>query len=408
MDADSERTSDVVVHLQRDAGGIITAVDDGIVDLLGWRPDELIGRSSTLLIHPEDQTFAVAAWSVMLSEHGMVRTWRGRYRTAAGAWRWVESLNENRLEDRGVVAGTMVPASGVEVSVAEELRARKQVLSRLSEALPVGVIEFDRERAVLFTNGRIHLMLGTAPAATLRELFANVAPDDRRLLEGSVASVFANEPVDGVELRVEVPAHRVCQLSLRALTDSDGVVTGAVGCLADVTDQVLYRRQLEIRASLDPLTSSLNHAAAMELLRWEAENLEHGGVAVIFVDLDRFKSVNDRYGHAAGDAVLVVATERIHRVLRAGDHIGRLGGDEFLVIAPGVDTAETAVKIGKRIAAALDTRIDVGQAAIELSASVGVTWTHRPADAASLVALADDAMYRAKSGGRSVEYQPCP
>jgi PAS domain S-box-containing protein len=91
------------VELTRDAFGTITSVDASMVELLGWTPEQLVGRPSTDFLHPEDQRSAVAVWMDMLSEPGSTRLWLGRYRTAEGSWRWVQSINENRLHDEGRV-----------------------------------------------------------------------------------------------------------------------------------------------------------------------------------------------------------------------------------------------------------------------------------------------------------------
>jgi diguanylate cyclase (GGDEF)-like protein len=191
-------------------------------------------------------------------------------------------------------------------------------------------------------------------------------------------------------------------LSLRTLTDIAGVVTGAVGCLSDVTDRVRLRNELEVKASVDELTSCLNRAAALDLAaRATAAAVEAGaGLALVFIDLDDFKSVNDRFGHAAGDRLLVTAVERVRGAVRDGDSIGRLGGDEFLVICPRVDSSERARTIAQRIWAAMRAVVDVGPGQVELRASVGVAWTTEQVDADALIAQADQAMYESKRAGR--------
>ena len=105
------------------------------------------------------------------------------------------------------------------------------------------------------------------------------------------------------------------------------------------------------------------------------------GTAVVFLDLDRFKSVNDRLGHGAGDRLLVIAAERLHGTVRGLDRVGRLGGDEFLVICPGVESETQAMEIGERLASVLDDRVDVGAGEVHLKASVGVAWTAEAIDA---------------------------
>jgi diguanylate cyclase (GGDEF)-like protein len=168
-----------------------------------------------------------------------------------------------------------------------------------------------------------------------------------------------------------------------------------------VTEQASSRRELEIRASIDPLTSCLNRAATLELLT-ATTNLHDGfspGTAVVYVDLERFKQVNDRYGHAAGDRLLVTAADVLRDVVRSVDQVGRLGGDEFLVICPHVENSARALEIGQRITGAVHIDVDVGPGVVTLAASVGVAWTNAAIDADTLIAQADSAMYASKRSG---------
>jgi diguanylate cyclase (GGDEF)-like protein len=196
---------------------------------------------------------------------------------------------------------------------------------------------------------------------------------------------------------------RVCQLSLRALTDAAGTVTGAVGCISDVTDPVQLRQELKVRASVDKLTSCLNREASLELVEamTAAPKAPTEGNALIYVDLDDFKSVNDRLGHAAGDSLLVAAADRLRGAARRGDAVGRLGGDEFLVICPRVESSAQAVRIAERVAAATEATIDVGTGVVELRTSVGVAWTTKAIDADAFLAQADSAMYESKRTRRN-------
>ena len=399
LDNVTERVDSPPVVLTRDAAAIITHVDEGIVDMLGWTPEQLVGLPSTSFIHPEDQPSAIAAWMEMVTEPGAVRVWRGRYRAADGSWRWVETVNENHLDDpEEVVRTSMTRVTVEQVGIEEELRARKQLLSRLSDALPVGLVQIDARRTITFTNDQLHAIVGAPPAATIDALLAGVVADDQPLLDAALTAVLADQSVDDVELRLEAPARRVCLLSLRALTDGDGNVSGAIGCISDVTDRVNLRRELEIRASIDRLTSCLNRAASIELLDITLARHDGNGpgTAVVYIDLDQFKPINDFLGHAVGDRLLVTAAERLRAAVRGVDRVGRLGGDEFLVICPGVESAARALEVGERLAGVLDVEVDIGPDVVRLKASIGVAWTVEVIDADSLIAQADLAMYTSK------------
>lgn len=399
-----------VVHMTRDNAGVITWVDDAIGDMLGWRPEQLVGLPSTTFIHPEDQASAVATWVAMITAPGTARVWRGRYRTAGGTWAWVETVNRLDESDDPVVSTSMTRVAVEQASMEEELRAREQLLSRLSDALPVGLFQIDTTGHVTFTNDRLHLIVGHVPAATIEAQLSAVVAEDRPVLAAAIAAVLADQRLDDIEIRLTVSggtptaSDRVCSLSLRALTDSAGVVSGAVGCLSDVTDRVQLRRELELRASVDELTRCLNRSASLELLAriTAAPRAAGAGNAVIFLDLVEFKSVNDRFGHAAGDRLLVALADRLRAAVRDGDEIGRMGGDEFLVICPRVESPAHAVRVAERIAAATRGTIDVGEGEVELRTSVGVACATEALDAEVFVAQADSAMYESKRAGNRV------
>ena len=398
-------------RLVRNEAARITKVEESIAEILGWRPDQILGSPPTSLVHPDDLARAVGAWFSMMENPGSTQTWRGRFRTADGGWRWIEAHNTNRLDDPddpGVFT-VIRPAEADSLDLEEELRAREELIARLTDALPVGVFQVDRDRRLLFTNGRLHHILGTPPVVDLASQFSAVFEDDRRHLDAAVEAALAGREVDGLELRfgVVVPhpdfaSARVCEVTLRPLTNGAGSVSGVIGTLSDVTESVDLRRELELRASIDTLTGCLNRAAIFESLdlALRASYGTKAGVAAIFVDLDRFKEVNDRLGHAAGDQALLIAAERIRGAIRAGDVLGRIGGDEFLVVCPAAPSPDVAAVVAQRVSEAL--RVSSGFTAdqIQLGASIGMAWTDRPDESPdALIARADRAMYQSKLEG---------
>jgi diguanylate cyclase (GGDEF)-like protein len=407
------------VPMTRSGVGVIISVGESCHDLLGWTPDQMVGSSSTRFIHPDDQPSAIAAWVKMLDSSDGAGVWRGRYQSAWGTWVWVETINQYGGPDDPFVSTTMTGVAADQVSMEERLHARSQLLSRLSDALPVGVFQVNMAGHVTFTNDRLHVIVGVGLRATIAEQMASIADEDRPLFEAALATAFADRPVEDVELRLHLPAaagdgagadrtgrdrtgveERVCLLGLRTLTDSTGVVSGAVGCLSDVTERAQLRQELEVRASVDALTSCLNRAATLELVDRTVSAPDGGsGNAVVFIDLDRFKAVNDHLGHAAGDRLLVEVAERLRETLREGDHVGRFGGDEFLVICPGVESADQAREIAERIAIVLTSTVDIESRPVQLRASVGVAWTTESLKADTLIAWADSAMYESKRLG---------
>jgi len=307
------------------------------------------------------------------------------------------------------VVTSMKEVTPDEASLEEQFLARGQLLNQLSDALPVGVFQVDLDRHITMTNKSFHLIVGVPPRDSFEAQMSTVYDDDRAALDAALAEAFACQSVDGVEIRLRVPTgesppvttqDRVCLLGLRPLTDGTGIISGAVGCLSDVTDRALLHEELRIRASIDELTSCFNRAATIELVE-RTINARHDGLgrAVIFVDLDGLKAVNDALGHAAGDQLLVNAADQIRTVMRNGDFVGRLGGDEFLVICPRVVSAAQGLEIARRISSALTTSVEIGSDTVELRASVGVVWTMEALDTDTLIARADNAMYESKRLG---------
>ncbi len=398
-----------VVQMTRDVSGVITEVDGAIVELLGWRPEQLVGSPSTSFIHPVDQAGAVAAWMEMITSPGLTGVWRGRYKTAHGSWKWVETENRVSDGDDPRVLTCMKEVSAAEATLEEQFQAREQLLNQLSDALPVGVFQVDLDGRITLTNKSLHAIVGVPLQDSFDAQMATVVPDDQRALATALARAFAGGSVNAVPIRLRVPSadtasvatqDRVCLLSLRPLTDSADLVNGAVGCLSDVTDPARLHEELEVRASMDQLTSCFNRSATIELVD-QAINAHHDDVghAVVFVDLDGLKAVNDQFGHAAGDRLIVTAASHIRTALRQGDFVGRLGGDEFLVVCPRVHSSDLAMEIGTRISAALTTSVQIGSERVDLRASVGVVWTTKALDSDTLIARADNAMYESKRLG---------
>jgi diguanylate cyclase (GGDEF)-like protein len=171
----------------------------------------------------------------------------------------------------------------------------------------------------------------------------------------------------------------------------------------DVSDRIWLERQ----ALHDPLTKLPNRLLLMDRARQALMRLHrsHGLVALLFVDLDRFKAVNDNLGHALGDHLLISLAQRLAEMMRDSDTIARLGGDEFVILAEELQSDAEALAVAERVLRALEEPFVVGSTEVSMLASVGVSVSHDPdADPEALLREADVAMYRAKrSGGYRLE-----
>jgi diguanylate cyclase (GGDEF)-like protein/PAS domain S-box-containing protein len=166
----------------------------------------------------------------------------------------------------------------------------------------------------------------------------------------------------------------------------------------DVTDRVWLERQ----ALHDPLTGLPNRLLLMDRARQALSRLHRSDtvVALLFIDLDKFKAVNDNLGHEVGDALLRSVSERLAELMRDSDTVARLGGDEFVILAEEIEGDGEAVALAERVLDALDRPFSLGSADVSILASVGIAVSRRPdADPEAMLREADVAMYRAKDGG---------
>jgi diguanylate cyclase (GGDEF)-like protein/PAS domain S-box-containing protein len=388
--------------------GVFLEVDQALTQILGWSEPELVGQLSLEFIHPDDHEPAIDNWMSMLASHGPLSRVRLRHRHRDGSWVWMEITNHNRLDDsdhRDVVA-EMLDVSD-EMAAHEALRARQQLLERLAETLPVGVVQIDADGRVLYTNNRLHDIVGVPRAVTVDEQLITVVPDDGTALAAAFDAALTSGLDSDLEVRIGATAEmdgadvRRCLFSLRVLTADTGEVTGAIVCVADVTESARLREELRLQATVDGITGCHNRVSTMTILETLLSGPAGSGrPAVIFVDLDRFKEVNDKLGHAAGDELLSVVAQRLQRAVRSDDIVGRIGGDEFLVIRPGVTTVTQAMTTAKRLAATFHHHVRLKAGRLPCRASIGVAWSPDPVlDAQGLVAMADAAMYVAKRSG---------
>jgi len=382
---------------------VFVDVDDATLQILGWSAEDMIGHRSLEFIHPDDEELAIKSWMAMLATRDVGPRVRMRHRHRDGSWIWLEVTNYNCLDDpdRRHVATEMIDVSE-EVAAHDAVRRRERLFRRLAEALPTGLVHIDHNRQVVYANERLAEILGTGPADHVNERLGTVVRDDWPALDTAITRALSDGSDDDVEVQIRPPdpsGLRRCFAKIRALTDDEEATgeTGAIISIEDITESAQLRVELERRANLDMLTRCLNRATVMSALEATVSQAERALVAVIFVDLDEFKEVNDRHGHAVGDELLIIAAERLTGAVRQGDFVGRLGGDEFLVVCPEVTGPDEATKVADRVAAALHGEFTISGTTIELRASVGVVCAQRQgASAEDLVSEADVAMYASK------------
>ena len=182
----------------------------------------MVGRRSLDFIHPDDQGGSINAWMEMAALPGATSRARMRHLCRDGSWRWVETTNQNMMNDpqQACVIADMADISD-EVAALEALRAREQLLDRLAEAVPLGLFQVDTNRQIVYTNDRLHQILGQPPRPTVDEQMANIIPEDRQLLHRALDAVLDDGRDSDVDVRLQpadIGPRRLCTISLRALT----------------------------------------------------------------------------------------------------------------------------------------------------------------------------------------------
>jgi diguanylate cyclase (GGDEF)-like protein/PAS domain S-box-containing protein len=270
---------------------------------------------------------------------------------------------------------------------------------------------------VLWISPSIKELLGWNPSEWIgRPVTEFVAPESLSSLRTNLERVVHGEPVVARyrALAKDGSAHWAESRATPYL-DTEGRRQGILAAFHLINEQVAMEQELERRARTDELTSLLNRKEVFE--RIEAYGGKHPrtgqAIAVLFCDMDKFKTVNDTYGHAAGDEVLRVMADRIRRCLRSTDDLGaRVGGDELLVVLHGVQDLQNAVTVAEKLRASAAEPISIPGGTVNTTVSIGVTLARPGEKTEALVARADDAMYRAKQTGRnqviSIDSEPAP
>lgn len=305
----------------------------------------------------------------------------------------------------------------------EELRATVEDLTEKSQLLADsrrryedlfhltadGLLVTDAAGVVREANAQVAAMLATTPEHLVgKPLVLLVSRRDRHLLHSVLAKLQEGAPRARLDVVVERRDGTSFPGSLHARSGgtSEGTSDGRAmlrWALRDDTERAVLQERLVFHSRHDSLTGLLNRACFVEGLQAALDAGQEGdddALAVLFVDLDRFKTVNDRLGHSAGDRLLGVVASRIREVVRDDDLVGRLGGDEFAVaVRVGADAAE-ALQLAHRLRGALSEPFVVGGARAVVGATVGIALAGRdPVGAESLLGRADQAMYDAKRAG---------
>ena len=285
---------------------------------------------------------------------------------------------------------------------ADLLHASEERFRVLAGSSPIGILEVSSATYVDYANPRAAEIAGRDVEELMgRGWIDAVHPEDAPTLLSLVERARSDREEVTTRFRIRRPDGGIRHVRMSASARDPELDSGFVVTVEDVTEEVLAQEELAHQAFYDSLTGLPNRALFLDRLNQELARHRRGGpkIAVLFLDLDRFKIVNDSLGHEMGDAVLKELGERFNHVVRAGETAARFGGDEFIFIIRDVRDVQDSVIAAKRLLALLESPIQCTGQDITVTGSIGIV-IPTGADAGIILRDADAAMYQAKEAGR--------
>ena len=392
--------ADFVLRVRPD--GRLLAASDTVADILGWDLQRCADEGIWTAIADEAQCAAVRQMLRHVLATGSART--TLQVSAAGTGLWVDVAAKHLLDEPGTPVLICARDVSDDLIAAAELAASEQQWRVAFEHSPIGGALLDDDGAILVVNEALCRMLGRRQHELTRMDVADVVAGQGGLpwrdwwdglrLSGAETSTVDRvlRSADGTQLWGRLTAARIAPPTLPARV---------VLQIEDVTGRREAELELANRALHDGLTGSPNRFLTRQWLASALEDDPAARVGVLYCDLDRFKVVNDSLGHAAGDSLLVQVAERLRRPLRPEDLLGRVGGDEFVMVMEGVGTEAELAEVAGRLAAALDEPFEVGGHRHVVTLSLGGTIGAHLESADDVLMRADMALLRAKRLGRA-------
>lgn len=414
-----------VAIIATDLRGTIQTFNVGAERMLGYRAAELVGRHTPELMHlPEEivQTGRelslrlgrkVEGFEVFIAEAGLAqghveREWT--YIRRDGSRLPVNLMVTGVWDAHGELVGYLGVAIDITASRQNRLalEARDRLLEKLTANVPGAIYQYqlraDGSSCFPYTSAGIRTIYEVEPELVRQDaqvVFSRIHPDDLESLRRSILQSAELLQPWRADYRVLLPRQGLRWL--RGEASPEPLEDGSVlwhGYLTDITGPKLVEQELRVLSITDALTGAYNRRYFQERLDAEisrARRTSGEGPAVVMLDIDHFKLVNDRYGHDVGDVVLKRVCERVRQRLRTMDVLCRLGGEEFIVLAPGV-RAEQAAVLAEALWQIL--RDEPIEGAGVITASFGVTQWRAGESAAAMLTRVDAAVYQAKQEGR--------
>jgi diguanylate cyclase (GGDEF)-like protein/PAS domain S-box-containing protein len=387
-----------------DAQALISQANLTLARLLGVTRDMLVAQALSLFIVAEDQDIFYFFRQSLL-ESGQTLTCELRLKRHDSTPCWTSLAALAVPADNGSRALRMVLSDITERKQAEE---KLQLAASVFRQTGEGIIITDAQGQIVETNDAFTRITGYSRAEVLgrnpRLLASGLqATEVYAALWAELASVghwlgeLWNRRKDG-----EVYAE---WLSISAVRDAQGVVQRYVALFSDISAVKAYQQQLEHMAYYDVLTGLPNRVLKADRLQQAMALARRSGLllAVVYIDLDGFKAINDIHGHLAGDQMLIAVGKHMHAALREGDTLARVGGDEFAAVLVSLQNTAACIPLLERLLAAAAQPLQLDDQTLQVSASLGVTFYPQAdeVEADQLLRQADQAMYQAKQAGKN-------
>jgi diguanylate cyclase (GGDEF)-like protein/PAS domain S-box-containing protein len=403
----------MVYRCRPDAEWTMEFVSEGCVRVTGYSPRDLMYSglvSYESLTHPEDQLWVRESVLHALESRGPVDLeYRIVHKDGTVRWVWERGTGVRNEEGRVIALEGLIQDITERRNAVQALREAERRYRGLFDNAIEGIFRTTAEGHFLDANPALAHIYGFASPqelmTSLRDIGRQLYVDPQRR-EEFMRIVRARGSVSGFESQVYRKNGDVIWISenARALFDADGKCVGYEGTVEDITERKLYQARIEQQANYDTLTGLANRSLLQDRLEQAllTATSYNSRLAVAFVDLDRFKFINDSLGHHIGDELLKAMADRLESCVRECDTVARLGGDEFVVLLTGQTAPDQVRAVVERMLSVVSQPWIIEQGEFNISCSIGVAlFPNDGRDAQTLLKHADSAMYRAKESGRN-------
>ncbi|WP_410497628.1 EAL domain-containing protein [Chitinibacter sp. S2-10] len=357
------------------------------------------------LIHPDDRVrfqHQLNAIMAQFPQQTMVMD-ELRLRHQDGVYRWY-LLNG---EIRGNAQGQPAQMLGGVIDISERKQAEERFRCAF-EAAPNAMLMVNEQGRIVLTNLQTSAMFGYTQAELLgQEIEILIPAPQRKQHQSEVQSFLAHArgrrmAADKELFGLSKTGRTIpVEVGLNPLTTSEGRFV--IASVVDIEERKLAQQKIQQLVNFDALTGLPNRILLQDRMQQAISmaDREHSGVAVLFIDLDHFKNINDTLGHRVGDLLLLAVSQRIRGALREQDTVSRMGGDEFVVLLPG-EHSQGAMHVAQKLAQILSAPLKIEHHDLKITASIGIAmYPEDGVDFETLYQYSDTAMYRAKQEGRN-------